>query len=170
MNAVERMADFTSWLQPWLAVAAVVVFCALVVTAAASRRLLTFVAATLLAALGILIPILPNPLLYVAVACSVGSLLISIATMRSHRRIATLHHRIDRLKRAVEELELDRRTQLMRAINTASPERPRLGEPVVEPQGAPPLASEEPGHAQKEPDGGGSTSDFIPTTASRLVE
>ena len=166
MNAFERMADFTSWLQPWLPVVAVVVFGVLVVTAAASKRLLTFVAATLLAALGILIPFLPNPLLYVAVACSVGSLLISIAAMRSHRRIATLHHRIDRLKRAVEELELERRTELMRAITTGSPERSRLGEPVIEPQGAPPLASEELGQPRKEPGEGSPNFDFIPTTGN----
>src|SRR5262245_23979339 len=147
------MADSSSWLhgQSWLSVAASsVVFGVLVVTAAASRNLLTFVAATLLAALGFLIPIVPDPIPYVAVASSVGSLLISIATIQSHRRIATLHHRVDRLKRAVEELERDRSARLLRAITAGSPAGSRLGEPVIESHDAPPLAAVERTLAQNE--------------------
>jgi hypothetical protein len=94
----------------------------LIVLAAASRHLFGFLAATLLALLGCLILILPDATRFlVAITACLGSLLVSLAAMHTRRTRVGLRRKVERLTRAVEQVERIQSAQVMRAIHSASP-------------------------------------------------
>jgi hypothetical protein len=96
------------------------IFIVLIVFAAVSRRLLIFLAATLSASVGCMILLVPSSATsIVAIGASLGSLLITVAGMRSRRREMNERQNFDRLSGSVQQLELAEQRRLLRSLATS---------------------------------------------------
>jgi hypothetical protein len=101
------------------------VFIFLVVFAAASRRILIFFGATLLAIIAFLILLVPSsaPIL-IAIGAGFGSLLITVAGMRFRQRQVMMRQELDILIEMVRKLESTEERRLIRSINAQSHQAP----------------------------------------------
>ena len=97
------------------------VFIFLVVFTAASRQILIFLGATLLAIIAFLILLVPSsaPIL-IAIGAGFGSLLMTVAGMRFRRRQVVMRQELDILIESVRKLELAEERQLLQSINAKS--------------------------------------------------
>ena len=97
------------------------VFIFLVVFAAASRRILIFLGATLLAIIAFLMLLVPSsaPIL-IAIGAGFGSLLMTVAGMRLRQRQVMMRQELDILIESVRKLESAEERQLLQSINAKS--------------------------------------------------
>jgi hypothetical protein len=101
------------------------VFIFLVVFAAASRRILIFLGATLLAIIAFIILLVPSsaPIL-IAIGAGVGSLLITVAGMRFRQRQVMMRQELDILIESVRKLESLEERRLLQSIHAQSHQAP----------------------------------------------
>jgi hypothetical protein len=91
----------------------------LVVFGAMSRRWLNFLVATLFAAIGFVISIAPSTAgTTIAIGAGFGSLLISIAGIRSKRLESLQREEIAKLAEEIRQLQAEAERQFLRTLNT----------------------------------------------------
>ena len=128
MESVKELVGLSAFIS--MSIAA---FGLLTVIAAASRDLIAFLAATLLALLGCLVLVFPDAAIScLAVAAGVGSLLVAIAGLHSRRRKVAIDQELAHLKRIVAQLEVAENLRLMRALSSAPGQSPPPVEPKVD--------------------------------------
>jgi hypothetical protein len=126
MESVKELVGFSALIS--MSIAAFGVLSAI---AAASRHLIAFLAATLLALLGCLVLVFPDAAIsFLVVAAGVGSLLVAIAGLHSRRRRVAIDQELAQLKRTVAQLEVAENLRLMRTLSSVPGQSP----PPVEPK------------------------------------
>jgi hypothetical protein len=130
-----RLADQAGMIDPRIFVAILII---LVLFATTSRRLLSFLGATLLALVGFLILIAPSSATtLIALSAGLGSLLITFAGIRSRRFEARASQNFDKLNHALKNLESARERRLLASLNSQAREVRPSEESLFAEAGAP---------------------------------
>jgi hypothetical protein len=142
-----RLADQAGTIDPRIFVTILII---LVLFATVSRSLLNFLGATLLALVGFLILIAPaSATTLIAISAGLGSLLITLAGIRSRRFEAIASQRFDGLSHALKKLELVQERQFLGALNSQSREARPSEESSLAEVGATDAASTKRSYAKK---------------------
>jgi hypothetical protein len=113
-----RLADQVAGIDTPMLVATLII---LVVFATASRRVLIFLEATLVALVGFLVVLAPNSAtIVIAIGAGLGSVLITFAGIRSRKRDAFERQKLDKLIHDVQQLQWAEESHFLRSLNSQS--------------------------------------------------